>query len=160
MKRPLLFLFFVCYAAAAIYSVGRTGSSAAKFKATFKPPRLTSNRLMLTTSDLPAMVRFYNEVFAADLQPVEPERAGVLDCQQGNLSGVTFVLCSTQKGKAKVIAQRVPLRFTVSDLAEARQRVEIAGGQVEDDAVEQAETGTVTVRDPDGNPLELIQQNK
>lgn len=164
MKRPLLFLFFVCYAAAAIYSVGRTGSGAAPhkatFKITFKPSRLISNRVLLTTSKLPAMVEFYNEVFAADLQPVEPERAGLLDCQQGALSGVTFVLCSTQNGKTKTVLQRAPMRFTVSDLAEARRRVEAAGGAIEPELEEPLAEGPLSARDPDGNPLELIQTSK
>ena len=164
MKRPLLFFFFVCYTAAAIYSVGRTGSGAAPhtttFKTVFKPSRLVSNRLLLTTSKLPAMVQFYNEVFSAELQPVEPERAGVLDCQQGTLSGVTFVLCSTQNGKTKTALQRAPLRFTVSDLAEARRRVETAGGEIESELENEAAEGPLTVRDPDGNPLELTQVNK
>jgi len=164
MKRPLLFFFFVCYTAAAIYSVGRTGSGVASpkaaFKTAFKPSRLVSNRVLLTTSKLPAMVQFYNEVFAADLQPVEPERAGVLDCQQGALSEVTFVLCSTQTGKPKTVLQRAPLRFTVSDLAEARRRVEAAGGEIENELDEPPADGPLTVRDPDGNLLELIPTSK
>jgi predicted enzyme related to lactoylglutathione lyase len=159
MNRPLLFLFFVCYTAAAIYSVGRTGSSATTtFKATFKPTRLVSNRVLLTTGNMDTMTQFYNEVFKADLQPSEEEEMSALACQQGALSGVPFLLCPGAKPKAA--QARPPLRFAVSDLAEAKRRIEAAGGEVANKAAEADDEKLTLMRDPDGNAIELIQMSK
>lgn len=164
MKRPLLFLFFVAYIAAAVYSVGRTSSGPPAFKASLQPQRATLNRVMLATGRMEAMVHFYNEVFAADLQPVEAEKAGSFACQQGTLSGVRLVLCPNQTApqvaKARADQQRPQWRFAVSDLAEALHSVEKAGGKVPAQRDEQFGDQPVTVRDPDGNLIEFTQTNQ
>lgn len=160
MRRPLLFLFFVAYIAAAVYSIGRTGPQLASpnktYKASFKPGRLSLNRVTLTTANLPALAHFYNEVFHADLQPNEQADDAALACQSGALSGVRFLLCPATNTKSK-LPKPAPWRFQVTDIAAAIKAVENAGGTIEGEITERIGAKFITVRDPDGNALELAQ---
>lgn len=177
MRRPLLFLLFVGYIAAAVYSIGRTNGGAklppATFKASFQPSRPTLARLTLTTTKLETLALFYNEVFQADLQPTELEhRQSAVVCQQGRLSNVRLFLCTSDHQKEPRFKPQ-SLRFTVDNLAAAITAVEMAGGTRKQPTVEKsanqrqgtkqtqkderANTKAVTVFDPDGNEIELTQ---
>lgn len=160
MKGPLLLLIVLGYIAVAVYSVGKTGSSKASLKTSFAPVHMSLNRVTLATTNMTAMVRFYNEVFGAELEPAPQYGATTPAFHQGNLAGVNLLLCPNQIAGVKAAQNRHQLRFAVTDIETAVQTVQAAGGKVDGKITEQHSEKRIAVRDPDGNTIEFTQSTK
>ena len=101
--------------------------------------------LSLAATDVQAMVRFYDTLFDAGLQPSE---AFGTTFHRGALHGVAFVLAPNDLAGVEARQNRHQFVYAVTDLSAFLARVTEAGGTVRDS------TGTVaTVLDPDGNTL-------
>lgn len=101
--------------------------------------------LSLAATDVPAMVRFYDTLFDAGLQPYQASGATF---HRGELHGVRFVLAPNDLAGVDARQNRHQFVYAVTDLNAFLARVTEAGGTVRDS------TGTVaTVLDPDGNTL-------
>lgn len=109
-------------------------------------------RISVAVTDMDAMIRFYNGVFDAGLEP-----ANSPGCFRGALAGipVTFIPNSI----VEVVAEQNRQQFSISvnDLDVFLDRVRNSGGIVQDDAIETDTRRAIGVRDPDGNTIELIQ---
>lgn len=160
MKRPLLLLIVVGYIAVAVYSVGKTGGSKASLKTTYAPVQTSLNRVTLATINMAAMVRFYNEVFGAEMEPAPQYGATTPAFHQGNLAGVNLLLCPNQIARVKAAQNRHQLRFAVGDIEAAVQSVQAAGGKVDGKVIERQGERLIAVRDPDGNTIEFTQSIK
>jgi predicted enzyme related to lactoylglutathione lyase len=160
MKGSLLLFIVLGYIAVAVYSVGKSGHSTASRVTAFSATPMTLNRLTLATTKMAAMVQFYNQVFEAGLQPTNQYSASAPVFYEGNLAGVSLLLCPNEVAKVKTAQNRHQLRFAVSDLEEAIRRVQAAGGKVDGRIVEQAGEKLIAVRDPDGNTIEFVQSGK
>ncbi len=160
MKRPLLLLIVLGYIAVAVYSVGRTGGSKASLKTSFAPVTTSLNRVTLATTNMAAMVRFYNEVFGAELQPAPQYGATTPAFHQGTLAGVSLLLCPNQIARVKAAQNRHQLRFAVTDIEAAIQSVQAAGGKADGKITKQQGEKLIAVRDPDGNTIEFTQAGK
>lgn len=112
------------------------------------------NRITLATTHMNAMVRFYNLVFDANLQPQPELGAGF---HQGVLSGLTLLLCPNDIAGVDASSNRHQLRFTVNDIDEVLRRTQAAGGKVEGKIVQVGSERLAAVRDPDGNTIEFNQ---
>jgi predicted enzyme related to lactoylglutathione lyase len=159
MKRPLLLLIVLGYIAVAVYSVGRT-SSKASLRTSFALSPISLNRVTLATTNMGEMVRFYNEVFGAELKPAPQYGSTTPAFHQGTLAGINLLLCPNQIARIKAIENRHQLRFAVIDIEAAIQFVQAAGGKVDGKVTEQQGEKMIAVRDPDGNTIELIQATK
>jgi predicted enzyme related to lactoylglutathione lyase len=160
MKRPLLLLIMLGYIAVAVYSVGKTGDSKASLKTSVVPASASLNRVTLTTTNMIMMVRFYNEVFGAELEPAPQYGVTTPAFHQGNLAGINLLLCPNQVARVKAAQNRHQLRFVVADIEAASQAVRAAGGKVDGNITEQQGEKLIAVRDPDGNTIEFTQAIK
>jgi predicted enzyme related to lactoylglutathione lyase len=160
MKRPLLLLIMLGYIAVAVYSVGKTGDSKASLKTSVVPASASLNRVTLTTTNMTTMVRFYNEVFGAELEPAPQYGTTTPAFHQGNLAGINLLLCPNQVARAKAAQNRHQLRFVVADIEAASHAVRAAGGKVDGNITEKQGEKLIAVRDPDGNTIEFTQTNK
>lgn len=154
MRGPLFTLALVAYIGTAVYSIGRVGSpTAAKpvAKATPAAVTRTTPQITLTSTHPAALATFYNEVFMASLQPV----AGAALNYAGQLNGTDLRLCPLTKGKAE--RRRQPLQVEVADIGTTLARVAAAGGAINGKLTETARGKRLAISDPDGNPLELLQ---
>ena len=154
MKRLFVTLALFTYAGMAAYSLGtmNTRASSSLVKSVAKPTPKATPRIMLVTANLSALADFYNEVFAADLQPLDESAA---PNYQGKLGGRTLVLAPKQNG---IKPQRQRLSVEVTDIAETLLRVTTTGGTVDGKMVETETEKRLVVRDPDGNLIELTQK--
>ena len=160
MKRPLLLLIILGYITIAVYSVSKTSGSKASLKASLVPASASLNRVTLATSNMTAMVRFYNEVFGADLEPAPQYGATTPAFHEGKLTGINLLLCPNQVARVKAAQNRYQFRFGVVDIKATLQAVQAAGGKVNGNFTEQHNGKLIVVRDPDGNSIELIQAIK
>jgi len=99
-------------------------------------------RVTLAATDLDAMARYYDGVFAAGLRPLAD---GLL---RGTWLGTPFVLCSNAIAGVDAAQNRLQLEIAVADLAVFCDAVTRHGGTVRDRTDDHA-----TAVDPDGNTL-------
>src|SRR5687768_1634479 len=98
------------------------------------------------------MVRFYDTLFSTGLQPTEVYGTTLYN---GSLAGISLTICPNEIAGVEAEQSRHQLAFRVSDLAATLSQVESAGGVIEtpmSDSLTQ-----VTLRDPDGNTVEVLQ---
>lgn len=154
MKGLFITFALFAYAGMAAYSLGtmKTRASSSAVKPAAKPAPKTAPRVTLVTANLARMADFYNEVFAADLQPLDNSAT---PNYQGSLSGQMLMLAPKQNARSKTQRQR--LNVEVSDLAETLVRVATNGGTVDGKVIETETEKRLSVRDPDGNLIELTQ---
>lgn len=108
------------------------------------------DRVTIAINNMPAMLRFYNGVFDADLKLIDGTEfyAGTL------AEGITVLFCPNDIAKVDAKQNRQQLRFIVEDLKPIRERVTEYEGQV----LQQGDTPdatTIGVMDPDGNTIEF-----
>lgn len=109
-------------------------------------------QMTLATTRTAEMVKFYDTLFGTELQPTEAYGTTLYN---GNLSGIPLVICPNEIAGVEAEQSRHQLAFRVPDLAAILFQVEAAGGSIETamtDPLIQA-----TLRDPDGNTIEVIQ---
>ena len=135
---------------AALSIVGRASVST-------QPGAMTISRVTLAATDLPAMTRFYNDVFQAGLQPAV---VGGVTMQLGTLAGFELLLCPNNVAKVDAALNRHMFRIVVDDVAGALERVRRSGGTVDGPATVVESRQLAAVRDPDGNTIELVERQR
>lgn len=113
-------------------------------------PQLT--QMTLATIRTRAMVKFYNTLFGASLEPVQSHGTTLY---HGRLAGVPLVICPNEIAGVDAKQARHQLTLRVADLLGLLQLVEIAGGSVSASAGELVVSAIL--RDPDGNTIEVVQ---
>lgn len=154
MKGLFVLFAFLTYAGMAAYSLGtmNTRASSPAAKSAFSLATKAESRVMLVTANLSEMVSFYNEVFGAGLQPLDQSAT---TSYEGDLGGRMLRLFPKQNARGKQSRQRMSVE--VSDLAKTLAWVAANGGTVDGKVSETATEKRLVVRDPDGNPIELLQ---
>lgn len=111
--------------------------------------------LTIAAHEVDQMVRFYNEVFASNLQSYQ---AFGTTLYRGELAGFELTLCPNELLEIKAEKNRQQLSFWVEDLDAVLARITACGGtQMQEIVV--TEAGRVCgVTDPDGNSIELMQR--
>lgn len=112
-------------------------------------PVLTLTEIALVAHDVPAMVRFYDAFFGAELRPVA---AYGTTLYHGSLHGALLILCPNAIAGVQAEQSRHQFSYQTPDLAAAVEAALQAGGTVRD-----REAATATVVDPDGNTIVLRQ---
>jgi catechol 2,3-dioxygenase-like lactoylglutathione lyase family enzyme len=107
-------------------------------------------RVTIAVTNMPAMLRFYNGVFEADLTLI-----GGTEFYAGTLAeGISLLFCPNDIAKVEAKQNRQQFRFIVDDLAKIRESVTAYGGQIlNSNATDDA--NSIGVRDPDGNTIEF-----
>ncbi len=108
------------------------------------------DRVTIAINNMPAMLRFYNGVFDADLKLIDGTEfyAGTL------AEGITVLFCPNDIAQVDAKQNRQQFRFIVEDLKPIRERAAEYGGHV----LQQGDTPdatTIGVMDPDGNTIEF-----
>lgn len=105
--------------------------------------------------DMDTMVRFYNVVFTADLQPFDAFGTVLYG---GELAGYPLTFCPNSLLQIKADKNRVQLSVYVDDLDATLTAVTTHGGtQLQTPATTQ-EGRSCGVTDPDGNSIELTER--
>lgn len=99
----------------------------------------------LTANDVPAMIRFYDELFGARLEALP---AYGTTFYRGTLHGVRFVIAPNDLAGVEADQNRHQFVYETSDLRAVLEAAMRAGGVVRDEA-----DGAATVLDPDGNTI-------
>jgi predicted enzyme related to lactoylglutathione lyase len=108
-------------------------------------PTITFAELTLTAVDVPAMVRFYDALFGAGLQPVA---AFGTTLYRGMLHGVPLLICPNSIADVDAAQNRHQFTYETPDLDAVIEAALAAGGVIrERDGV------VATVLDPDGNTV-------
>jgi predicted enzyme related to lactoylglutathione lyase len=111
-------------------------------------------QITLAAIDTPAMVRFYDAVFAADLQPVA---AYGTTLYRGTLSGVAFVICPNDLADVDARQSRHQYTYTVPNLADTVALALAEGGTIHQAARPDASPPTTILLDPDGNSIVFVE---
>ena len=116
--------------------------------------RYTLSQITLAATNTLAMVDFYRDVFESDLHPIA---AYGTTLYRGTLAGVTLLLCPNEIAGVQADQNRHQLTIAVPDLRATLQRVRESGGTLDAAAAEETSNTAASIRDPDGNTIELIQ---
>ncbi len=116
-------------------------------------PRI--DRITIAANDMASMVRFYNAVFDADLELVDP--ASEFPFHVGELGELQLLLCPNILTQIEATKNRQQLRVVVDDIQETIAVAVNAGGQKLGDIHATDEAIVAGICDPDGNSIELIQ---
>lgn len=113
------------------------------------------DRITVAVNNMPAMVHFYNAVFAAGLMLADPHSE--FDFHVGRLGPLELFFCPNSITQIEAEKNRQQLRVVVEDVHEAIAIAVAAGGQKlgEIHVTNGAIVGGIS--DPDGNSIELIQ---
>jgi catechol 2,3-dioxygenase-like lactoylglutathione lyase family enzyme len=113
--------------------------------------------ITLATTNMPAMKKFYDTLFGANLQA---QAMFGTTLYQGKLGGISLLLCPNEIARAEAKQNRHQLRFAVNDVAET-MRLALANGATLLNEVSVHEGAKIaSVRDPDGNSIEFVQTTK
>lgn len=113
--------------------------------------RLTG--VTIAATHVEAMRRFYDAVFAANLEPFE---AYGTTLYRGEVADLALVLCPNDLLQIEAQKNRQQLRFAVDDVAAVVATAVAHGGSLIGKTTPEA-AGIV---DPDGNSIELVYQPK
>ncbi|MEZ5066220.1 MAG: VOC family protein [bacterium] len=117
------------------------------------PGFLSLHQITLAVEDGEAMAAFYNAVFDTGLRPF---RAGKARFWRGNLAGVNLLFCPNEIASVDARQARHQFLIAVPDLVAAGRLARDCGGAVEG-PLRSAGRECLVVRDPEGNPIELIE---
>lgn len=109
------------------------------------------DKVTIATRDTEAMLGFYERVLGVVVRRAEP-------VSSGTLAELAFVFCPREIAGVDAEQNTIQLRFVVPDLEESVRRALAAGGRVIDPVAESGGRRTASVRDPDGNSVELAQR--
>jgi predicted enzyme related to lactoylglutathione lyase len=154
MKGLFVIFALFTYIGMAAYSLGtmKTRASSSAVKPSFALPTKAAPRITLATTNLSALADFYNEVFGADLRPLNQSSTPTY---RGDLGGQTLLLSSKQNVRGKQPRQR--LNVEVIDIEQFVARVKLHGGTIDGKVIETETEKRLVVRDPDGNLIELTE---
>ncbi len=113
------------------------------------------DRITLAITKMDSMVAFYNAVFDAALQPLEPMNG--FKFYRGKLAGIELLFCPNEIAEVVAERNRHQLRFVVHDVDGMRLKAIQSGGAVLDDETVSATRKSGSISDPEGNTIELIQ---
>ena len=136
-------------------TVTLTAPLVAREAAAPQPAAVAIARVTLAATNVPAMTRFYNDVFAAGLRP---SPVGGVTMQLGTLAGLELLLCPNDIAKVDAALNRHMLRIVVEDVASVLERVRGSGGTVDGPLSVVEGRRLAAVRDPDGNTIELVER--
>lgn len=108
-------------------------------------PKLDLVQLDLSSEDVPAMVRFYDEFFGANLKPFDGAGATFF---RGELHALRLLICPNEIAGVEASHNRHQFNYTTNDLDGAIAAAEAAGGSIRERAADSA-----TILDPDGNSI-------
>ena len=116
--------------------------------------RIVGLTIAVTQGD--AMADFYSRVFGASFSK---RLVGSFELYQGTLGQMNILLCPRELAGIEADQNRHQLTFAIDDVAKTYAVALSAGGS----SIEPPNTGpdgrtTASVRDPDGNSIELVQQ--
>ncbi len=104
------------------------------------------DKIVIAVGKPEAMAKFYTEVFGARLKGIEMQGSTLYSGSLGNLE---LILCPKSIAGIKAEENTIQLRFVVQDVAKTMDAAVKAGGKRIDEG---------SIRDPDGNSMELIQK--
>ncbi len=104
------------------------------------------DKVVIAVGKPEAMAKFYTEVFGAKLQGMAMQGTTLYSGTLGNLE---LVLCPKEIAGIQADQNTIQLRFVVHDVAKTMEAAVKAGGQKIDAG---------SIRDPDGNSMELIRK--
>ncbi len=111
--------------------------------------------LTVAASNMPAMVSFYNAVFAAGLKP--SVHIGDEQFYAGTLCGMQLTLCPNRIAGVVAEQNRQQFRFQVADI-EAVMRAGLANHGSKINPIEEYKGAKVaSLADPDGNTIEFVE---
>lgn len=111
----------------------------------------------IAVTNVDAMVRFYNAVFDADLQPIQ---AFGTVLYSGELAGFVLTFCPNSLLQIEAEKNRQQLSFLVDDLTLTLRQIIAHGGSQLGEIAENKEGNTCGVLDPDGNSIELTERKE
>ncbi len=154
MKGLFIIFALFTYAGMAVYSLGtmKTRASSSALKPASGLATKAAPRITLMTANLTVMTDFYNEVFGADLRPLD---RSATPNYQGDLGGQTLLLSPKQNARGKQPRQHMSVE--VSDIAKTLVRAASNGGTVDGKVSETKTEKRLVIRDPDGNLIELME---
>lgn len=154
MKALFVIFALFTYIGMAAYSLGtmKTRASSSAAKSSFASTTKAAPRITLVTANPSALADFYNEVFGADLRPLDQSSTPTY---RGDLGGQTLLLSSKQNTRGKQPRQR--LNVEVTDIDRFLARVTAHGGTIDSKVIETETEKRLVVRDPDGNLIELTE---
>ena len=108
--------------------------------------------MVLAVEDMDAMVRFYNEVFDAGLEPINDTSS----FHRGTFAGMPIVFCPNEIAGVDAQQSRTQWRIAVDDVNASVAAVTRCGGTVVDENPDNRGS-EFSIVDPDGNTYELSQ---
>jgi catechol 2,3-dioxygenase-like lactoylglutathione lyase family enzyme len=119
-----------------------------------QPTPVQLETIALRVNRMDAMVAFYTEAFGARFRQVP---AGGMTMQYGVVAGVTFKFMPIRPGVDFEGATIHQLGFDVTSVEHVLSAARRNGGRLEGDVTSDQRMIRGTVRDPDGNTIELYQ---
>jgi predicted enzyme related to lactoylglutathione lyase len=107
--------------------------------------------IAVPTQDQERAVRFYEETLGLERNPNSSDRW--VEFETGNLT--IAILPNEYKGRSEFTPSSAPIALRVSDVAEARSRLEAAGVQFPVETIDSGVCHIAPFTDPDGNSLML-----
>ncbi len=114
-------------------------------------PVLTIDKITIATKDTDKMIAFYTKTFGAEIKKGDPISGGKIGTLQ-------IVLCPREVAGVKAEQNTIQLRFVVADIEKTVKAAFEAGGTKIDPITDSGTAKHASVRDPDGNSIELIQK--
>jgi predicted enzyme related to lactoylglutathione lyase len=113
------------------------------------------DRITIAITQMDAMVAFYNGLFDAGLQPLEPMNG--FQFYGGKLAGIDLLFCPNEIAGVVAEQNRHQFRFVVDDVDALRLKASQLGGGMLDDGRVTTTSKSGSVSDPEGNTIEFIQ---
>lgn len=113
------------------------------------------DRVTVAVNNMPAMVRFYNAAFGADLELIDP--TSEFPFHAGHLGNLDLIFCPNSLTQIEAEKNRQQLRLVVEDLETVLAAALRAGGQVLGEVQRAGPAVMVGLSDPDNNSIEVIQ---
>jgi len=113
------------------------------------------NGLTIAVSNMAQMVKFYNAVFSANLEPTV--HIGDSQFYGGTLAGMQLTLCPNDIAGVVAEQNRQQFRFQVDDIEAMMKNGEANHGTVVNPIDEYKGAKVSSLADPDGNTIEFVQ---
>ena len=117
--------------------------------------KLRLESVAIKCAELDKMLEFYTRAFGGEFKAVD---IGGMTCHFGQVAGLTFKLVPGRESTEFKEYPHHQLGFEVDDIDAVITIAKECGGTLESEKVTQGDVTTGSVRDPDGNTLELSQR--
>lgn len=115
---------------------------------------VTITKIVIAYNDGDRMVQFYNNVFNADLSPIQVQD---FTFYKGSFGMLELLFCPNEMLKIKAEKNNIQLIVQVNDLEEVLQKVIQFGGKQVQDISKSVNGAVVGISDPDGNTIEIVE---